>query len=359
VPFPPNYGGVIDVFYKIKKLKELGVKIYLHTFEYGKGEQKELLNYCEKVYYYKRNTSLKNIFSKLPYIVKTRNNSSLTNNLLANTFPILFEGLHTTSPLLTEKFKNRKTIVRTHNIEHNYYQGLSNSETNIVKKLFFKSESLKLKKYQELLNKVNYILTISPLEHTYFLSKFHSKAIYTPVFHQFTEIESTIGKGSFALYHGDLRVSDNIRACYFLIKVFSKINYQLIIAGSFKDISLLNEISKYSNISFYHILNFKELKTLLQSAQINVLPTFQNTGIKLKLLNALYLSRFCIVNNKMIMNTGLESICTIANSKTEFIEKINTLSNLEFTNKQINERKKILQKFNTLKSTQIIIDLIN
>jgi hypothetical protein len=54
IPYPPIYGGIIDVFYKIKALKELGVSIHLHTFIYGKEKQPELENYCEKVHYYKR-----------------------------------------------------------------------------------------------------------------------------------------------------------------------------------------------------------------------------------------------------------------------------------------------------------------
>ena len=40
VPFPPNYGGAVDVFYKIRALHKLGVKIHLHCFEYVRGKQK-------------------------------------------------------------------------------------------------------------------------------------------------------------------------------------------------------------------------------------------------------------------------------------------------------------------------------
>ena len=59
VPFPANYGGVIDVFQKIKTLHALGVKIYLHCFTYDdRKEQPELNKYCEKVFYYKRNKSI-------------------------------------------------------------------------------------------------------------------------------------------------------------------------------------------------------------------------------------------------------------------------------------------------------------
>ena len=34
IPYPPNYGGVIDVFYKIKALSKEGYEVYLHTFIY-------------------------------------------------------------------------------------------------------------------------------------------------------------------------------------------------------------------------------------------------------------------------------------------------------------------------------------
>ena len=46
VPYPANYGGVIDVFYKIKSLHEAGVQIHLHCFDYGRGNQPELEKYC-------------------------------------------------------------------------------------------------------------------------------------------------------------------------------------------------------------------------------------------------------------------------------------------------------------------------
>ena len=34
VPFPANYGGVIDVFHKINSLHKIGVKVILHCFQY-------------------------------------------------------------------------------------------------------------------------------------------------------------------------------------------------------------------------------------------------------------------------------------------------------------------------------------
>ena len=42
VPYPVNQGGVYDVFYKLQALQEQGVRIHLHCFDYGRGEQPEL-----------------------------------------------------------------------------------------------------------------------------------------------------------------------------------------------------------------------------------------------------------------------------------------------------------------------------
>ena len=42
VPYPANYGGVIDVFHRLKALHKNGYKIILHCFEYGRDKQIEL-----------------------------------------------------------------------------------------------------------------------------------------------------------------------------------------------------------------------------------------------------------------------------------------------------------------------------
>ena len=47
IPYPANYGGVIDVFYKIKALYKLGVKINLHCFKYDRTDSIELNKYCK------------------------------------------------------------------------------------------------------------------------------------------------------------------------------------------------------------------------------------------------------------------------------------------------------------------------
>ena len=44
IPYPANYGGVIDVYYKAKALSEKGVKVHLHCFQYGRKPSMVLEN---------------------------------------------------------------------------------------------------------------------------------------------------------------------------------------------------------------------------------------------------------------------------------------------------------------------------
>ena len=187
IPYPPDYGGIIDIFYKVKALSECGVSVYLHCFEYNRSQAPELEKYCAKVFYYSRKNGLRWQLSTKPYIVVTRTNNQLLNNLSSNKAPILFEGLHTCYYLDHPTLSKHNRLVRTHNIEHEYYLNLYSSERNLFKKLFFRMESCKLKSYEHILKNASHLLCISPNDNYYFDHKYgHSHFI--PAFHPFYEI---------------------------------------------------------------------------------------------------------------------------------------------------------------------------
>lgn len=357
VPLPANYGAVIDVFYKLKALSELGVKIHLHCFYNDRDPKKELEAYCQNITYYKRKMALKSYFSALPFVVKTRSNRKLIRNLNKDNAPVLFEGLHSTYPLYSDQLSKRITFIRAHNIEHNYYKGLAQSENNLFKKIFFNQESTKLKSYQSLLNKASYVLSLSPFEYRYF-KKLFNHTLYIPVFHQNTAVQKLSPKGDYALYVGDLRISDNQKAVDFLIGVFKDLEYPLIIASSFRNPTVVKKIKPFSNIQFQQISNKADADKLLANAHINVMLTFQKTGIKLKLINTLFGGRFCIVNNLMVEDTGLTSLCLVADSQNDFKKAVEECINGFFKEKKSNKRRLILQGFNVLESAKKIADLL-
>jgi hypothetical protein len=317
-PYPPNYGGVIDVFYKLKALHEQGVEITLHAFEYGRTPSRELHAYCKKVYYYQRRTFVNPFSGELPYIVSTRRDDELLYNLLQDKSPILFEGLHTCYFLNHAQLKNRFKIVRMHNIEHDYYARLEETESNFFKKYFFSKEAARLKEYENILQHANLILAISPNDETYLKSNY-KRVKHITAFHPNNALSSITGSGDFIFYHGNLSVGENDEAARFLVnEVFNNSEIPFYIAGTKPSAALKRAIEGKANIKLFEHLSTEQISELVQKAQINVLPTFQSTGIKLKLINVLFQGRFVIANNKMVANTGLEKLCIMANTADEF-----------------------------------------
>ncbi len=343
VPFPPNYGGVIDVYYKIAQLKSLGVSVILHAFTYGSRQMEDTSSLCEKVYYYERKRSFFDQFSSLPFIVKSRDHKDLLVNLSKDNHPILFEGLHTTYFINHPALRERRKFLRMHNIESDYYFHLYMAEKRWLNKIFFLLESKKLKRYEDrvLAQQGISILAISEKDQNYLKGKF-GNSHFIGAFHSFTEVVSQIGRGNFAFYHGKLDVAENNEAAIFLVnEVFSKVGYPLIIAGANPSAELVKVVSQLKHVQIKSDLNTAEIHTLLKDAQINVLPTFQSTGVKLKLLSALFSGRFCLVNDMMVAGTSLQGFCRIANSTEEWIAAIDELREKEFSVQHIAERKQI------------------
>lgn len=338
IPVPVNYGGAIDIFYKLKSLKQAGVKIILHCFEYDRKPEAILYNFCEKVFYYKRNISKTRLFYRKPYIVVTRDARDLMSILLKDDHPILFEGLHTTFFLSDKRLKERKKIVRMHNVEHHYYQNLSRVEKNPFKKYYFLNEAGKLAKYESVLEHADGIAAISIKDTGYFLKKFgHAQRI--SAFHPHEEVTSIPGKGRYALYHGSLEIGENNQAALFLVNdVFSELNYPLIIAGNKPSEELINAVAPHKNIEIKSGISSDDIYRLIDEAHINILPTFQATGIKLKLLAALYRGRHCVVNSPMVENTGLENLCYCTDNPQEMRNLIIDLSEKNFEANTVTER---------------------
>lgn len=292
--------------------------------------------------YYERKTGIAKAFHKIPYIVESRRSDELLKNLIENPYPILFEGLHTTAFLDHPSLKDRIKIVRTHNIEHDYYNGLADAEKKIIARKYYRSEAAKLKEYEAVLENADHILAISVNDYKYFKERF-SSVHYMPGFHPNSEVTIQPGKGTYILYHGNLSVVENIKACLYLIdEVFSKIDFTVKIAGKNPDVKIQKAVQKHRNIQLVSNPQGSEMDEMIHEAQIIVLTTFQNTGLKLKLLATLYNGRHCIVNSKMVENTGLEDLCIIGNTSEELIQLINKVSREEFVQKFIDHRKAIL-----------------
>lgn len=344
IPYPANYGGVIDVYYKLKALHRQGIKVHLHCFKYDRDGNGKLASVCHKVYYYKRRTGPIGALSLKPYIVASRRSDELLSNLLKDDYPILFEGLHSCYYIDHPALKNRLKIYRESNIEHHYYYNLAKAEKSLLRKGFYYSESLKLKYYQRVLHHANLMLTVSKADTKYLQAHFpDKKIIHLPSFHPSDGFNILTGKGNYALYHGNLSVPENTIAAEFLVReVFSKCEIPLVVAGLNPPESLRKISENGANVKLIPNPSDEEMFDLIRNAQVNVLVTFQGTGLKLKLLNTLYNGRHVIVNKTILNGTGLDELCSVKETAETIRESVAELFNKEFDQSELQHRSKLL-----------------
>ena len=360
VPWPADYGGVIDQFYKIKTLHSAGVKIHLHCFLYNRTPQNELEQYCETVHYYKRQNNITRFSFRLPYIVNSRKSAELISNLKKDNHPVLIEAIHCSYYLYAGNLTNRIVLLRLHNAEFEYYHHLALHETNPFKKIYYKYESKLLKKYEKKIAAVANIAAVSKQDVQLYQKNFHANAItHLPVFLPYTMAEGKAGKGCYCLYHGNLSINENEEAAIWLLQnVFNNLHIPFVIAGK-------NPSQKLSFMAHQHphtclVANpaDKELQDMISKAQINILPSLNHTGIKLKLLNALFNGRHCLVNKAGVDGSGLDSICQVAEDADDFKTAISYLYNIPYTVEDNDQRQDILQHlYSNEKNVEKIVEV--
>lgn len=360
VPYPADYGGVFDLFYKLPALQKMGVQIHLHCFVYGRKPQPELEKYCASVHYYKRR---KRLSFTVPYIVSSRKNKTLFSDLLKDDYPILMEGVHCTYLLLDKRFKGRKLFVRLHNTEFIYYRYLYQSSSHLLKKMYYCTESFLLKKYEcRIVNNATFFWAVSQTDVKAYEHFFHLKNIaYLPLFLPSSwSINSKEGGGAYCLYHGKLEVAENEKASLWLLEnIFMHLDIPFVIAGRNPSSALIKKVNSYPHVTLVANPSEEEMIHLISDAHIHILPSLNATGIKVKLLNALYNGRHCIVNTAAVAGTNLATLCKVTDKVKEMRQLIERLMTVPFLAEDIAQRKRLLlDEFNNDKSAAAIVEAL-
>lgn len=353
VPFPADYGGVIDVFNRIKALHNAGFNLEIHCFDYGRGRSKELEKFG-KVNYYERISRVVSATKKSPMIVASRSNQKLLKNLCQDDAPILFEGQHCTSFLDHPKLKNRKKLVRVHNIEHEYYNALAKQEMNAVKRSYYKKASKKLKSHESILSHAHRLLCITEKDTEYYNELF-GNATYLPVTIPIDAPDFLPVIKKYTLCHGNLSVTENTKAISWILKNIAKnLDHDLVIAGKNPSKEIIDAAKTLSNVAVVPSPSKERMEQLLLQATSHLLITYQATGIKLKLINALLTKGNVVVNDKMVEGSGVEKLCTIVTTPQDFINFLNDAS--QITDEAFENRYKEMQRlFSPDRHVEIIV----
>ncbi|KAA2221495.1 glycosyltransferase family protein [Chryseobacterium sediminis] len=344
-PYPPSYGGIIDVYYKIRALSDLGIKIHLHCFvdKIPATVDPEVEESTENIFFYEKKKNPLLYFSGIPFAAAIRDSETLLKNLEKIKAPILFEGLQTTYISKLLKGKGHQLYLRHHNNETEYYKGLSLSEKNIFKKIVYRIESLKHKGYEKkLLKRFDAVFCLSGKEYNE-VEIYSKNARLIPIFHGNQLVKQLDKKGNYFLFHGDLTTADNKKALIETIDLFKTLpQYKLVVASDRASEDIKRRISAIQNITLTPIQTTEKLHNLLEDAHANILLSYQNSGTKVKLFNTLYNSRFVIINGNITDDPVLKSLCLYGADMAEIRQQIITSAEKDYNDSE--KRKEILEK---------------
>ena len=358
VPYPPDYGGASAVHQLLALLQKSGVHVILHVFTYRDRKVTEALKeLCFRVFEYKRELGFSKQLSSLPYIVNSRNAPELLQNLLADHYPILFEGIHTTKYLPQLCKAKRKLYLRAHNYETAYYSGLAKLESSFIRRLYFKLESYRLRNYESrIVNMVQTVFCFTKKDADTFKALGANSLVFNP---NIIDIEVNIkeGKGTYLLIHANLSINDNVHSSLELLKYISdKINLKIILAGKSPTALLVKECVRFYNVEIVANPSDSELISLIQNAHIQLCYSEISEGFKIRVRSILQYGRFIIANEAFCEDKSLQEMMVMENDLNKWVDTIQVLLQQSF---DINAIKARQNKLNNLPEGNKITDVIN
>ncbi len=313
-PWPPDYGGAIDMYYKIRALAGEGVRIHLHLFAYGRYETGDLGDWVQSLNVYPRRRAPLALFSPMPFIVRTRINRRLVENIRNNPASVLFEGVHTTG--IIPHLDDLPFFLRVHNVEQNYYDYLARNETNFFRRSYYRRESRKLEQYEPKIwsgVKNNFCLHPTDTQHV----SAYGQAVEIPVFHPFDRVEIDTGKTEkFVLFHGNLSVIENQKAVFFLWKkVVRPLGIRMVVAGKNPPESLKTLARNNPHLGLVANPSSGQMERLIRQAHVHLIYSDNPSGMKLKLLYALFRGKHILVSRPLVAGTVLADLTVTAGNK--------------------------------------------
>jgi len=309
IPSPPDYGGIIDVYYRAKALKDAGYYVVMHCFEYGRGRNNPTDEIADEVFYYDRPKRLIDAFSSLPFIVKSRNNPELLKRLREDNDPVLLEGQHCTGFYRELSANGRKVAIRMHNVEWHYYNLLSQREPKLSRKIFFRREARKLMHHEPALyGATMFCVTTADVD---YYQQLGMHSMLTPSLYN-ADPQPYQENGGFVLFQGNLTISENVEAVQAILNEWDRkpFTLPLVIAGKDPSPELKEQVESRGAQLVANPSN-EEMNRLIHTANAHLLISFQPAGLKLKVLMALNSQKPCVATPEILFGTEFPQFCTL------------------------------------------------
>ena len=117
--------------------------------------------------------------------------------------------------------------------------------------------------------------------------------------------------------------------------------------GKNPDQALVTACAQQTNVQLIANPGELPLQELMQTTTAHLIIGFQQSGIKLKLLNALMTGKKCIVTPKIVAGSGVNHLCTVIATPEELVQVLlseNRLSEHESANQLTEVRELFSEK---------------
>jgi hypothetical protein len=344
LPWPTNYSGAVDIFYRIQALHQQGAQVHLHCLCEPVPIPPQIAEICASVTCYPTKFNWQTLSFSLPYTVRLRASAALTKRLLQDEYPIIFEGINACHFLYFNNCANRNIYIRLHAVKHVDYAKLAKRETNIVKRLYYKFESGSYIRFKQKIAHKTIILSLNNNDVEVYKNFGAKEVHWVPFFNRQQKPGNiTPTQGSYCLYHGDLTLKENITVVEWLIKhIFCDDSLPFVVAGKSPSKELVNKIYKNNSNCVIESPTDEELDDLIQKAQINIVPTMRYSGINYNLIQSLFLGKHCLTNKQAVNGIGLAQLCHVVDQPELLKQTIQNLFTTTISATEIENRQQVL-----------------
>jgi len=169
--------------------------------------------------------------------------------------------------------------------------------------------------------------------------------------------EEKVVDGDYVLFQGNLSVKENEYAAVEIARYIAPhCNHKVVVAGKNPSRYLKKMLKSRANIELIASPSIEVMDNLITHANVNLLMTFQQTGIKLKLLHALQSGKHIIINSKMDDSGIFGEMCHVIDENKAIASKIDELISKPFTSEMKAERDVKFNKYynNKLNAEKIL-----
>lgn len=307
--FPPDSGGRLGVYKRLEQIVKTENVFLFYPYD-DKAELKHantLKNLCKAVYPYYREANkingIKNIF-KYPYTVGSRcipemkrdikrclfeNKIDLINVDFPHMCAVLFDGIDIYCPI----------ILNEHNIEWKIYKKISASQRNLLKKIAYGVDSLRLKKYEnKVFSKINFekITFVSEKDMIEMVGcgvVDKEKCILVPVGADIVNVKQECSNGENILFIGKMSYGPNVEAVTWFVKKIFPLILKKIPKCKFYIVGK-DPVDDVKSLASENVIVTGRVDTVSDYYRISdlvVLPLKNGGGVKVKLLEAISYKR--------------------------------------------------------------------